>query len=466
MQTNRTKELENKGADTSRIARLEEQLSAIKTELAYIDEKTETVFNYRKDEKELFSKVNDFKTQKELLENKLKEVESKHELQQQKLKEELAGIVSGIVELKKGLAQIEEDSKGFEQFCQTDVFLQNTPAFQNATTHQQIDRPGVVIMKELTEKHYSRIGLFDNLKSTITTFNGNFGEDNIFKFKTRLIENTEYYQFAEDLKEFIEEDKISEYEKRVNERFAGIIRQIGSETGQLLSKESVIRKVINDINADFVRKIFVGVIKSIELRLVGSSNKIVQLLGEIKAFNDENISSFGEIDLFNANQQNREENNKKAVMYLSALSKAIAEYKGDSISLGDSFELEFRVVENDNDTGWVDKLANVGSDGTDVLVKAMINIMLLNVFKEGATKNQFKEFRLHCMMDEIGKLHPNNVRGILKFANDRNIFLVNGSPMTFDAAAYKYTYQLSKRTDTQTGKAITVVNRIINDKRK
>ncbi len=29
-------------------------------------------------------------------------------------------------------------------------------------------------------------------------------------------------------------------------------------------------------------------------------------------------------------------------------------------------------------------------------------------------------------MDEIGKLHPNNVRGILKFANDRNIFLLNG----------------------------------------
>ena len=44
--------------------------------------------------------------------------------------------------------------------------------------------------------------------------------------------------------------------------------------------------------------------------------------------------------------------------------------------LADTFKLEFRVKENDNDTGWVEKIANVGSDGTDILVKAMVNISL------------------------------------------------------------------------------------------
>ena len=65
------------------------------------------------------------------------------------------------------------------------------------------------------------------------------------------------------------------------------------------------------------------------------------------------------------------------------------------------------MIENDNDSGWVDKLSNVGSHGADVLVKAMLNIMLLNVFKEGASK-KFRDFQLHCVMDEIGKLHPSN----------------------------------------------------------
>ena len=84
------------------------------------------------------------------------------------------------------------------------------------------------------------------------------------------------------------------------------------------------------------------------------------------------------------------------------------------------------------------------------------NIMLLNVFKEWASK-RFKDFKLHCMMDEIGKLHPNNVRGILKFANDRNILLINSSPIENDALAFKHIYKLKKDE-----KSITRVNRILS----
>ena len=65
--------------------------------------------------------------------------------------------------------------------------------------------------------------------------------------------------------------------------------------------------------------------------------------------------------------------------------------------------------------GWRNSL-NVGSDGTDILVKAMVNIMLINVFKRKVSR-KFGNFRLHCLMDEIGKLHPNNVKGNPDFAN-------------------------------------------------
>lgn len=91
----------------------------------------------------------------------------------------------------------------------------------------------------------------------------------------------------------------------------------------------------------------------------------------------------------------------------------------------------------------MEKIANVGSDGTDILVKAMVNIMLINVFKEKASRT-FGDFKIHCMMDEIGKLHPNNVKGILDFANCRNILLVNSSPTTYNVEDYRYTYLLSK----------------------
>ena len=117
--------------------------------------------------------------------------------------------------------------------------------------------------------------------------------------------------------------------------------------------------------------------------------------------------------------------------------------------LTDTFILEFRITENDNDTGWVEKISNVGSDGTDILVKAMVNIMLINVFKEKAS-HKFGEFRLHCMMDEIGKLHPTNVKGILDFANSRNILLINSSPTTYNVESYRYTYLLGKDSGANT----------------
>lgn len=47
-------------------------------------------------------------------------------------------------------------------------------------------------------------------------------------------------------------------------------------------------------------------------------------------------------------------------------------------------------------------------------------------------------------MDEIGKLHPNNVKGILDLSNCRNILLVNSSPTTYNVEDYRYTYLLIK----------------------
>ena len=81
--------------------------------------------------------------------------------------------------------------------------------------------------------------------------------------------------------------------------------------------------------------------------------------------------------------------------------------------------------------------------------------MLINVFKEKVAKRT-GDFRIHCMMDEIGKLHPSNVKGILEFANSRNILLVNGSPTTYNVAEYRHTYLLSKDSD-----SVTVVRPLI-----
>ncbi len=265
-----------------------------------------------------------------------------------------------------------------------------------------------------------------------------------------------YMDFACDLKEFIDEDKVSEYQSRINTRNSDIFRQITADTKSMVSQEGNIRGVVDQINADFKEKNFVGIIQCIEMRIDPSQNKIVNLLKEIKRFNEEYSWDLGQ-NLF-ASSADDTATREKATTLLRELIKSMDAYSGNLIRLADFFDLKFRVIENRNDTGFVERLTNVGSEGTDILVKSMVNIMLLNVFKRNAS-TVFSDFRLHCMMDEIGKLHPQNVKGILEFANSKNILLINSSPTTYNVSDYRYTYLLDKDS-----KSRTIVRPLITQK--
>lgn len=446
--------LEDEGADTVRISAIENELSLIENELSFIEENRHIVSDYNKDKRELFDLVDEFKSSKKLHETRLLADQQRHEFGKVKLQESVDKLnlaIDGLEILRK---EAEEDLYEYNNFTQTEVFLQLDPASVKITEQNKTNRRLKELIADLNDKSFSIRNRIDELRAAIGKFQSHFSPSNIFGFKTNLIENPDYFQFAENLKEFLEENKIGEYEKRTNEHFASLVSQIGKETTELVSKEAVIQKVITDINKDFEERNFAGVIKSINLRLSASANKIVMLLSEIRSFNDDYSTTLGTANLFSGSDT--EQNNKKAIGYLKNFANEISSSKQHEINLSDTFELQFKIVENDNDSGWVEKLTNVGSEGTDILVKAMINIMLLNVFKESASK-RFKDFRLHCMMDEIGKLHPNNVKGILKFANDRNIVLINSSPTSYNALDYKHTYLLAKdsRNATTVKKLVT-----------
>ena len=434
-------ELNDKGANTKRIAEIELSIVRIKKELNFIEQNRDKVAEYKKDKKELFDFTDQFKANKKELENKLVNETDKHQTEKEDFLEKEKSIKQTIDQFNYQIKQSQKDLEKFETFKKSEPFTHVNTFLSDFNDSHESALKASQLIEEINQNFYSVIKRYQDLQSAVNKFTGNFQEDNIFKFKTKFNSKQEYLQFADMLKEFIEEDKISILETRVNERFAHIIRQIGKETTGILSKEDEIQTIINKVNNDFFSKNFVGAIKSMQIRIMPSSNKIMRLLLDIKAFNDEHNMEVGGTNLFSSDT--KAQTNQKAIKLVKALIKEMHTYKSDVITLSDSFGLEFRILENDNDTGWVEKLSNVGSEGTDILVKAMINIMLLNVFKENASK-RVKNFKLHCMMDEIGKLHPTNVKGILKFANDRNILLINSSPTSYNATDYKYTYLLSK----------------------
>jgi hypothetical protein len=447
-------ELDKKGADTKRIEEIDLRLSVILKELDFIEENTPIAERYKYDKEQLFNKEEEFKSKKTLFEKQLETELVKQKQQQEKFIQDIGLHNSEIDSIGKTLAGFDNDLAAFDAFSKTDVYQTVETFIAEYTDENKTEFTCFFIIGELNATDNTITKRYIELQEAINKFTGNFQDNNLFSFKIKFTERTSYFEFAEMLKEFIDEYKLSEYKTRVEERFAHIIRRIGIETGDLISKEGEISQVIRDINNDFVARNFVGAIKSMELKTDKSANNIFQLLVEIKTFNDENPNNIGKTDLFTSNGQTNK--NEKAISLLKQLIKEMAATKEKEITLSDSFELLFKIVENDNDTGWVEKLTNVGSDGTDILVKAMINIMLLNVFKERAAKKHKDDFRLHCMMDEIGKLHPNNVKGILKFANDRNILLINSSPTSYNATDYRYTYLLAKDP-----KNVTSVKRLV-----
>lgn len=445
LQQQENEELRGRGADTRMVDECKNLIKATEDELKFIDDHRRIVFDFQRDRENLFNREDEFKAKKKLINDKLLQLNEKYNQRKQKHNEALASLGKELAERKDEKRLLDENLQKAENFAHDEKLC--PPMLAEANERQTLRTPGQAV-EELTGIIVSRQKSYDKLKGAVNLFKGNFTTKNTFNFRMELTLDDDYLDFANNLEDFLTYNKIEEFRRRTSERYVDILARVSKEMGDLTKHESDVDKVIHDINNDFRERNFAGVIKLIALQPVPSADKMVLLMKHIKEFNDENLYAMGELNLFST--ANRDEVNEKAVEYLLDFMKSLVDNpQRQLLTLSDLFLLQFRIVENDNDTGWVDKLSHVGSEGTDTLVKAMINIMLINVFK-GKVSRKFGDFRIHCMMDEIGKLHPQNVKGILDFANARNILLINSSPTTYNVSDYRYTYLLDKDSKSQT----------------
>ena len=419
--------------------RQEAMKAELDAELAFIRKNRDVVAVYRNDKIELFDQETSVRQKRKNKAEALMAIEDKFWQRSERLKLQLSVAQSQLTKQQTALKKLDAGLNAVRSFRRDETLC---PLESNEIEEKITTKDCLTIVEELKRQIYEDGRSLDNFKKQSQQFLGMFSAHNTFHFNVSPVTEEEFIAFASNLCEFVENDKISEYQKRISGRYTDIIFRISKEVGDLTRREGDIGKTINDINHDFEERNFAGVIREIALRPLKTNDQLMLLLLRIRDFAEENQFNMGEMDLFAT--ESRQDVNAKAVKYLLAFMKGLLdEPNRRQLQVADTFKLEFRIKENDNDTGWVEKIANVGSDGTDILVKAMVNIMLINVFKEKASKKS-SDFKIHCMMDEIGKLHPNNVKGILDFANRRNILLVNSSPTTYNVEDYKYTYLLSK----------------------
>jgi len=433
-------ELAGKGVDVTLLDQFRKAMDALKELLKQIEEERSIVIKYHDAKQNLFAKEPEIKKNIKDIEHQLVMIRQRYEDKRIRIEKKRQELEERQKMIQKDLSHRREGLNQYHQMAENEHLVPDTYLSDDKqiATHQDCQQ----LISQLRGTINQKRETIEKLKGTVINFNRNFKPQNAFHFNTMPVTDNDYLQIAVDLQDFMDNNKIEEFRHRTSEHYKDILGRISMEIGALMKRRSDVDSVILDINKDFVEKNFTGVIKSIELRANESSDRLMQLLMSIHDYTVENALSIGELNLFSSD--NRDEVNRKVVDYLKSLSHQLQdEQSRPTVSLGDAFRLQFRVKENDNDTNWVERINNVGSDGTDILVKAMVNIMLINVFKKKAERKS-GNFIVHCMMDEIGRLHPNNIKGILQFANSRNIYLINSSPTSYNPYDYKYTYLLSK----------------------
>ncbi|MEE0083823.1 MAG: ATP-binding protein, partial [Paludibacteraceae bacterium] len=429
------------GVDVNLLQQYRKSLDDLNILLSKIEKDRTCVIRYRDAEQNLFAKEPEIKKAIKDIEQHITMIRQRYDDKRLRIEKKKNELEAKHKDILKELSHRREGLNLYHQMIENEHLVPVTYLSDSKMLSTHLDCQQLLIQLRGTVNQKRET--VDKLKDVVVSFNRNFKPQNAFHFNTMPVTDNDYLQIAVDLQDFLDNNKIEEFRRRTSEHYKDILGRISAEIGALMKRRSDVDGIILDINRDFVEKNFAGVIKSIELRANESSDKLMQLLMSIHNYAVENALSIGELNLFSSD--NRDEVNHKVVDYLKSLSHQLQnEPNRPTVSLGDTFRLQFRVKENDNDTNWVERINNVGSDGTDILVKAMVNIMLINVFKKKAAKKS-GDFIVHCMMDEIGRLHPSNIKGILQFANSRNIYLINSSPTSYNPYDYRYTYMLSKQ---------------------
>ena len=438
-----------KGVDSKEIKRIDARIKELQDALKEIEQYSQVVNDYLKDKRDIFDKLPDFIQKKEEyvktandLSAELEEIARKYNIKRMELNKQKRAFDEELIEFNNGINYFTKN------FRETPVYNKYVDIIERAepkkTNYSVMDLCTQLLKND---SHFNEeYGAFQRY---VNEFSGKFRLENHFNFVIRNdASQGEYERFAQNLRSFINEAKIELSIAETATQIGLVTDSIATKVKELSGQKDKIQHIITLIAEDFKKAEFEEskLIEFIKIRLEDSENKVYKLLKRIQEFREENGLVYNE-GLFNtdfATHKNKEISNR-AVKLLEQLRSAIKEQEQEEIRLQDLFELRFNIKEGMNETGWTHKIDSIGSTGTDILVKAIIYITLLHVFIKESSHRSSTDFKVHCIIDEVGQISAHYLRELLRFAKNRNIMMINGLPNKSGLEAhYKYTYQFRR----------------------
>jgi hypothetical protein len=439
----------SKGVDSKQIKKIDERINELKDSLKEIEQYQQIVNDYLKDKREIFDRLPDLiqkkedfvKTSNEMA-NQMEETQRKFNIKSMELKKQKRAFDEELIDFNNGINYYSNN------FRDTPVFNKYSDIIERAepkrTNHNIMD----LCTQLLKNDSYfnEEYGAFQRY---VNEYAGKFRFDNHFNF---IIRNDatqgEYERFAQNLRSFINENKIEMSLAETATQIGLVTDSIATKVKELSGQKDKIQHIITLIAEDFKKAEFEEskLIEFIKIKIEESDNKVYKLLKKVEEFREEHGLVYNE-GLFNTDfaTSSKREISTRAVRLLDQLRNAIKDQDQEEIRLQDLFELKFNIKEGMNETGWTHKIDSIGSTGTDILVKAIIYITLLHVFIKESSHRSSTDFKVHCIIDEVGQISAHYLRELLKFAKNRNIMMINGLPNKSGLEShYRYTYQFRK----------------------
>jgi len=200
-----------------------------------------------------------------------------------------------------------------------------------------------------------------------------------------------------------------------------------------VSKISHIKGTFNSIVKD-VNKINLTIRKGIEnIAVIDSIRLNFKDIGK-----DEVVSKIESIgDMLSANMLIGYEKSQRADELKNELVKIAQDLKivldktfKKSITVADISTLTFDVSENAQVTKGIATLDSVGSNGTSIMIKAIIYITLLRMVANKFVNSE--DITYHCIIDEIGQISADYFTELMKYAKHLEFVFINGTAANDD----------------------------------
>lgn len=422
------KRLQEKNIDVIALDKLIKQKSMLEEKRKQIRSFGDIIAQYKGDKQEYFDK-------QKSNEKKLKSLQEEQKKLQERYTKEKSLKTEELDRYKKLIDENQEKIKKDE------TALQRVTEFEKSSSMQECKSLGLCY--EPNERYDTLERLMDAIYNLLANYRET--ETNIEKLLNKLqhlfhtslqikrYEDT--LQSAYALEEYHTKEKIKSVKELQTRELGLIVKSVIDEYDTLMNNSQKIESLVKKISKLF-GEIQIGVIDELSLRYLQSNNRVIEKLKQIKTVNDENPHGYG-VSLFNDT-----DNSKEMLQLLKNLRDTIEFESVQTLTLEDTFLLEFRVIENGNDSKFQTSLDNIGSNGTDVLVKTMIYIAMLYIFKTKTTK---KELAIHVILDEIGILSQRYLKELIEFANRYNIYFINGAPDEKLIGTYKRVFLISNK---------------------